>query len=672
MTRGRRRLAAVATVVSLILCLLGAAALASTAGAQDDQPLLLLRSLDSRDAGAVELDLVYTGDASDVEQLTLTEDGTEVDDVEVGPRPDGDPPQDIVFVVDTSVPMVEGEALADATEALGEWIDAAPSSTRFSVVEAGAEPTMLQSLSTSKRLARDALRRLEPSGSDTGATWGALRLAAAGLRDTTAGNVVVLTGSTDLATNPRSRAAARGTMESSGAPLWVAAFTGEGYQPGAWAALVGEVGGEVRTAAEGAEVAALVGSYRDIVTDSQYRVVFPSATAEQLDAQIAAAAEDEEQGRFVEGEGPSADLAVTIGDQTVEALLLPGGVAVGQPALNPERAEPGGGIGFLQGSLGLILTILVVLAAAGLLAFAVVSIIVRDDGLSATLRPYDEVLNPGFESPVDGKQTRPAIVTRAAEMAEEMAERRGYLARVEQALEQANIPLRAGEAMSIYAIAVLGMTVIGLLLFRNLIGGLLLGIFVAVIPAATLNIMAALRRKKFMGQLPDMLQLLSGTLRAGYSLMQGIEAVSQEVEDPMGIELRRAVTEARLGRPVEEALEQVGERMGSEDFAWAVMAIRIQREVGGNLAELLMTVSDTMVARERLRRDVASLTAEGRVSAMVLGAMPPILGVVMWSMNPDYIATLFQESLGIILVVVALVSMGIGFAWMRKIITIEI
>ena len=91
----------------------------------------------------------------------------------------------------------------------------------------------------------------------------------------------------------------------------------------------------------------------------------------------------------------------------------------------------------------------------------------------------------------------------------------------------------------------------------------------------------------------------------------------------MGRELRRVVTENRLGRPLEEALDAVAERMDSDDFAWAVMAIRIQREVGGNLAELLLTVADTMTQRERLRRDVATLTAEGKISAMVLGAAAP-------------------------------------------------
>ena len=110
--------------------------------------------------------------------------------------------------------------------------------------------------------------------------------------------------------------------------------------------------------------------------------------------------------------------------------------------------------------------------------------------------------------------------------------------------------------------------------------------------------------------------------------MQGVEAVSQEVAEPMGRELRRVVTEARLGRPLEEALEGVADRMESGDFAWAVMAIRIQREVGGNLAELLVTVAETMTERERLRRDVDALTAEGKISAIVLGILPVGLGAV--------------------------------------------
>ena len=114
------------------------------------------------------------------------------------------------------------------------------------------------------------------------------------------------------------------------------------------------------------------------------------------------------------------------------------------------------------------------------------------------------------------------------------------------------------------------------------------------------------------------------------------------------------------------------ERMGSADFRWAVMAIGIQREVGGNLAELLMTVADTMVARERLRRDVDALTAEGKVSAMVLGFLPIGLGAAMWVINPEYIGVLFSERLGNIMLAGAGLLAGFGFWWMKKLIEIDV
>jgi tight adherence protein B len=154
--------------------------------------------------------------------------------------------------------------------------------------------------------------------------------------------------------------------------------------------------------------------------------------------------------------------------------------------------------------------------------------------------------------------------------------------------------------------------------------------------------------------------------------MQGVEAVSKEVGDPIGAELRRVVTEARLGRPLEEALDAAAERMDSEDFAWVVMAISIQREVGGNLAELLLTVAETMIQRERLRRDVAALVAEGKISAIVLGLLTPAIGVAMFIINPEYIGVLFHNSIGQMLLVFALLLAAFGFWWMKKTIEIEI
>ena len=142
------------------------------------------------------------------------------------------------------------------------------------------------------------------------------------------------------------------------------------------------------------------------------------------------------------------------------------------------------------------------------------------------------------------------------------------------------------------------------------------------------------RLRKFEEQLPDVLNLLSGSMRAGFSFAQGLEAVADEAPEPSKRELQRAFAESRLGRPIEDALEDSANRMHSVDLTWAVMAIRIQREVGGNLAELLDTVARTMTERERLKREILTLTAEGRMSGWILGVFPLLFGLLLYMVQP--------------------------------------
>jgi tight adherence protein B len=172
------------------------------------------------------------------------------------------------------------------------------------------------------------------------------------------------------------------------------------------------------------------------------------------------------------------------------------------------------------------------------------------------------------------------------------------------------------------------------------------------------------RKRAFMEQLPGTLQLLAGSLRAGYGLMQAIDTVVKEADDPTATEFARVLTEARLGMPVEEALEGMAQRLESDDFHWVVMAIGIQREVGGNLAELLTTVAATMRGRATLRRQIRVLSAEGRISAWV--------AFVLQLMNPGYLAELFQRTVGLIMVAVGIALLLAGAMWLRKIVDIEV
>ncbi len=193
-----------------------------------------------------------------------------------------------------------------------------------------------------------------------------------------------------------------------------------------------------------------------------------------------------------------------------------------------------------------------------------------------------------------------------------------------------------------------------------------------VLPPFALKTVVKMRRKKFVKQLPDALATLAGSLRAGRSLGQALEALAREMPAPIGRELRKVVAEVRLGRKVSDALDDAVERVGSPDFRWAVLAMQIQAEVGGNLAELLDRVGETMRARSRLKGEVKALTAEGRASAMMLVIMPPALGVVMYAANPEYMKPMFTQTAGHIMLGISVVMIVAGFFWMKKVVTIDV
>ena len=142
--------------------------------------------------------------------------------------------------------------------------------------------------------------------------------------------------------------------------------------------------------------------------------------------------------------------------------------------------------------------------------------------------------------------------------------------------------------------------------------------------------------------------------------------------EPIASEFNRALIETRLGVSIEDALEGVGTRMRSVDFDWVVMAIRIQREVGGNLAEVLTTVAATLRERDRLRRQVRVLSAEGRLSAWILGGLPPLFFLYLLLVRQEYIRILWTDPIGVVLIVFLLVDLTVGVFWLRKVIQVEV
>jgi tight adherence protein B len=239
------------------------------------------------------------------------------------------------------------------------------------------------------------------------------------------------------------------------------------------------------------------------------------------------------------------------------------------------------------------------------------------------------------------------------------------------ALERAGIRLRPGE----YAVLTVLAAVVGFALGVSGTGSVLIGLLlVFAVGAASILLLSILgnrRQRSFEQQLPDALGMLASTIRTGYAPLQATELVSREIDSPGREEFSRVVAEARLGRDYIDAMAASAVRMRSQDLTWVVEAMEINRDVGGDIAELLDTVAQTIREREALRRMISALSAEGRLSAWVLILLPFGLAGFLWRTNPGYLQPLVSTTFGIIMIVFAVLSIGVGIWFISKILDLE-
>src|SRR5690606_26593257 len=172
-------------------------------------------------------------------------------------------------------------------------------------------------------------------------------------------------------------------------------------------------------------------------------------------------------------------------------------------------------------------------------------------------------------------------------------------------------------------------------------------------------------------QLPEAIDLIARAVRAGHPLSAGLGMAAEEAPEPLASEFRITFDEQKFGLPFEEALLGLGDRVEVVDVKILITAILVQREVGGNLSEILETIAETMRARFNLKRQVRVYTAQGRMSGMTLAALPILVGLGIMLINPDYMSLLFHETLGRALLATAAVLQIIGFLWIRKIVDIR-
>lgn len=239
-------------------------------------------------------------------------------------------------------------------------------------------------------------------------------------------------------------------------------------------------------------------------------------------------------------------------------------------------------------------------------------------------------------------------------------------------MQQADWPLLGSEFQVILVVVSAAVGFFALLLTFDLF--MMLSGFVGTLLAGMvyLKLHIANRQKAFLNQLGDTLVMVSNALRAGFSFMQAMELISKEMEPPIGVEFQKVINEINLGATVDTAMENMGKRMQSSDFDLVVTAVLIQRQVGGNLSQVLDTISDTINERIRMRREISALTAQGKLSGIIVGVIPIFIAWFVYSQNNHYFDPMMESPMGKGLLVLAVLLELVAVFIIRKIIDIDV
>lgn len=555
---------------------------------------------------------------------------------------------DVIVVLDTSGSMQEGSALEAAKTAAASLIARLPADARVGVVGFGETASVISTPGLDRAATLDALAALEAQGET--ALWDALGQAAGLAADLNADRpyVVLLSDGGDTASVNLNQTDAVALLTQSGAGLYAVALETAESDQASLQASVAAVGGQYLQVTN---VNDLDGLYADIGSrlTNRYQAGYQSTPGLQRSIIVSVA-------------DPSAPRAVATARKFIEGTV-PGTEGAAPAAVNPagDKTEAASlpiftpvGPGFWGSSQAL---------AVGAGAFFLALLL----GAVMLTIPASEIQldTAAGADRVAGLRTRIVDSVEGA-----MRSSKGGRSRVDKALDLADINLRSGEL----GIATVGIFFVSFLVFSYL-GGFVLGALIAVIlalvPYLYLSSKVGRRRQSFANQLTDALGVLSGGLRAGRSLPQAVEYVAQESPSPIADEFRRIVFEARVGRDVTASMLIVAERMESEDFKWVAQAVDINREVGGDLTEVLDNVAETIRDRRNIVRQAQAQSAEGRATGWVLLVMPVLIFAFMSWRTPENTKLFLSDSLGRILLAVALTGMIVGYFWIRQLVNIK-
>ena len=546
----------------------------------------------------------------------------------------------VVVAIDTSQSM-KGRSIRDAAAAARAFIDAKAPGDRFSLIAFGHRPFPLSGFSTSPGEADGALAGLAVDRTSGTALYDALVVAARSLRTSTQpGRVIVLlTDGHDVSSTAALETAVAAARKADAA-VYPIGIESSDFDPGALRTLAAETGG----------------TYHGAGSSSELRQVYASIASE-LDRTWRL----------------GYDTVARPGDHVRVRVAVPGAGAVEQAidvpssfgsveAVPASRLLPSFGYTLLG-------TIVVGLLVGGLVLGALFTLVRLRGGswLERRLAPHvAQTQQRGA-----GRGERLSFLKALFKATEGALGRHSQWRSIQRLLVRGDVPLRPAEFLWL----MLGSAILGCLVFAVAGAPALLVLLATCVSGAIPYGFVALRVRRrsraFEDQLPDLLTTIAASLKAGHSFKHGLQAVVEEAQPPASNELKRVLTEAGLGRPLDDALADMAERVGSENFGFAITAVTIQRQVGGSLATLFDMVSETVRNRQQFARKIRSLTAMGRMSAYTLVGVPFFIGGMVTLMNAQYMRPLFHSSTGHLLLFMGFGMLAIGAMILKKIVSFK-
>jgi tight adherence protein B len=321
--------------------------------------------------------------------------------------------------------------------------------------------------------------------------------------------------------------------------------------------------------------------------------------------------------------------------------------------------------------LVIVLGVVIVLAVVVLFWGLASAMGAGDKTIEARLEPYTGEMAE-LEA-VEREVQREKKPSRLAAGVDKAIAGRSFTDKIAAQLARADVKLTPGEYVILNFTSILGFFLAGYLLFhKSLLLGIASGVAGFYAPSIYLKIQQRRRLNAFNNQLGDTINLLSNSLRSGYSLLQSMETVSRELPPPISVEFARVVREVGLGLSNEQAMTNMLRRIQSDDLDLMITAVNVQHEVGGNLAEILEIIGYTIRERVRIKGEIRVLTAQGMMSGYVITFLPIVLGLFLYLMNKEYIGAMFQEVCGWIMLGVAVTGIISGFFAIQKIVRIEV